>query len=90
MSKKAIVLIAMFFANTLLAHTLLAHNGTEAVAKGWTCIAMGQRNFGSPAGVVYENVMGRGPTENEAYSSAYQACFSRGLQLCNVVNCYNK
>jgi hypothetical protein len=72
---------------------LLALSVQPAFADGgaptqWTCYAQGEQNFGGPVGEVWQTVTGTGATQLDATDQAQQNCFSQGLQMCMVNNCW--
>lgn len=56
----------------------------------WICTGTGTINMGGPAGPIIMHVQGRGPTQIAAMSDAQSRCFSQGLQMCMINNCYKK
>lgn len=72
-----------------LALPALAQNRpVPSSASRWTCYADGVINVGGPVGSIPQTVIGRGDTQEEAFSNAYSNCLSQGLRQCLVSYCF--
>ncbi|MBC7714048.1 MAG: hypothetical protein H7177_11965 [Rhizobacter sp.] len=86
--KKMLIALGLVLAST----TVFAADKKADVnfTEQWFCSGYGTLNIGGPAGSITMPVQGRGETQLEAMSNAQQNCFSQGLQMCMINNCYKR
>jgi hypothetical protein len=82
---KKIILLGIF-----LAATSVMADVTNTSSEQWTCYGIGIMNTGGPGGQIPMTVIGTGDSQINAMSNAQSRCFSQGLSMCRISDCFKK
>ncbi len=86
--KKIFIILGLLLTTT--AFSAESENKSESFREQWMCTGYGTLNIGGPAGSITMTVHGYGETQLEAMTDAQQRCWSQGLQMCMVNNCFKR